>query len=171
MFRCLLGDCRGSPAKGAADCRQSLPPATAVGAAAPEAKAAPLGCEPVILGSGISVVRWLASLCAQARNRAALAPSRVADALTRTFKSQREGPAPDCTGTSDPDPAHDHREPTLGSAEDPGGAGGLGFKVSASYWYEVLFEGTRRRPLNPKARRVVYTYRCASCGYLERYAN
>jgi hypothetical protein len=28
-----------------------------------------------------------------------------------------------CTGTSDPDPSHDHREPTLGSAEDPGGAG------------------------------------------------
>jgi len=31
--------------------------------------------------------------------------------------------------------------------------------------------GSRRRALSPKTRRVVYTYRCVSCGYRERYAN
>jgi hypothetical protein len=40
-----------------------------------------------------------------------------------------------------------------------------------NYWYEVQFEGTRRRALSAKTRRVIYTYRCVSCGYLERYAS
>jgi hypothetical protein len=29
------------------------------------------------------------------------------------------------------------------------------FPWVGSYWYEVLFEGSRRRPFNPKSRRVV----------------
>jgi hypothetical protein len=45
------------------------------------------------------------------------------------------------------------------------------FPWFSGYWYEVQFEGGRRRALNPKTRRVVYTYRCVSCGYLERYSN
>ena len=40
-----------------------------------------------------------------------------------------------------------------------------------NYWYAVRFKGTRRLALSPGYRRVIYTYRCASCGYLERYAN
>src|SRR5262245_48502875 len=32
-------------------------------------------------------------------------------------------PPPNCAGTADPYPPHGHGEPTLGSAEDPGGAG------------------------------------------------
>jgi hypothetical protein len=63
----------------------------------------------------MSVVRWLANLCAhcETRNRVGLAPSRVADVLAPTFKSQGEdGPAANCTGTTHPDPAHGNREPT-----------------------------------------------------------
>jgi hypothetical protein len=36
---------------------------------------------------------------------------------------QRRKSPPDCAGATDPHPAHDHREPTLGSAADSGGAG------------------------------------------------
>jgi len=40
----------------------------------------------------------------------------------RLFKSYGEDePAPNSTGITHLDPAHDHREPTLGSAEGPGG--------------------------------------------------
>ena len=88
--------------------------------------AAPQGCGPAILGSGMPVVRGLANLCAhcETRNRAALAPSRVADLFAPAFQSQREDGSPaDCAGTTDPDPAHDHREPTLRSAEESGGTG------------------------------------------------
>ena len=43
--------------------------------------------------------------------------------MVPAFKSQREAWAPpDCPGAGDPDPSHDHRESTLGSAQDPGGA-------------------------------------------------
>jgi hypothetical protein len=73
------------------------------------------------------MVRWLAKLRAhcETRNRAALAPSRVADLLAPAFMSQRQPLAPpDCSGAAGPDPAHDHREPNLGPAKDPGGAGG-----------------------------------------------
>jgi hypothetical protein len=83
------------------------------------------GYRPALLGSGVSVVRWLANLRAhcETRNRAALAPSWVADVLVPAFKSQREaGTPPDCPGAADPDPSHDLRESTLGSAQDPGGA-------------------------------------------------
>jgi hypothetical protein len=95
-------DDRGSrPTKDATNRRQSLPPATAVGPEAPQATATPEGCGPAFLGCGVSVVRWLAKLCAhcETRNRAALAPSRVTDLLA---------PA----RPADPDPAHGHREPT-----------------------------------------------------------
>src|SRR5215471_16342494 len=43
-----VGDCCGCPTKGAADCRQSLPPATATGAAAPHATSAPGRCGPAL---------------------------------------------------------------------------------------------------------------------------
>jgi hypothetical protein len=69
------------------------------------------------------LIHWLANLRAhcETRNRAALAPSRVADVLAPAFTSQRQdGPPPDCAGAVDPDPAHDHREPILGSAADSG---------------------------------------------------
>ena len=120
-----VGDCCGCPTKGAADRRQSLPPATAAGPAPTQTTATPRGWRPAFLASGVSVVRFLANLCAhcETRNRAALAPSGVADVLVPAFKSQREAWAPpDCPGAADPDPSHDHRESTLGSAQDPGGA-------------------------------------------------
>ena len=48
--------------------------------------------------------------------------ARVADVSAPAFKSKGEdGPAPNCTGTTHLNPAHDHREPTLGPAEDSGG--------------------------------------------------
>ena len=107
-----VGDCCGCPTKGAADRRQSLPPATAAGPAPTQTTATPRGWRPAFLGSGVSVVRFLAN-----------APSGVAELLAPAFKSQREAWAPpDCPGPADPDPSHDHRESTLGSAQDPGGA-------------------------------------------------
>src|SRR5215471_21576991 len=111
------------PRCGQGCCRQSLPPPTTAGPAAPQATAAPRGCGPAFLGSGMSIVRWMASFSArcETRNRAALAPKRVAGVLAPAFMSQR--PPPDWAGAADPDPAHDRREPTLGSAEDPGGTG------------------------------------------------
>jgi hypothetical protein len=121
-----LGNCCCCPAKSAADRRQSLPPATAVGSAAPQATATPQGYGPAFLGSGVSVVRRLANVCAhcETRNRSALAPPWVAAILAPAFTSQRKGgPPPDSAGNTNPDPAHGHREPTLGSAKDSGGAG------------------------------------------------
>src|SRR5215471_16478988 len=59
-----VGDCCGCPTKGAADRRQSVPPATAAAPAPTQTTATPRGCRPAFLGSGVSVVRWLANLCA-----------------------------------------------------------------------------------------------------------
>ena len=52
-----VGDCCGCPTKGAADRRQSLPPATAAGPAPTQTTATPRGWRPAFLGSGVSVVR------------------------------------------------------------------------------------------------------------------
>jgi predicted RNA-binding Zn-ribbon protein involved in translation (DUF1610 family) len=38
------------------------------------------------------------------------------------------------------------------------------------YWFEALFDDKGKFSLSRKSRRRVYTYRCVSCGYLERYA-
>jgi hypothetical protein len=98
----------------------------AVGSAAPQATATPQGCGPAFLASGVSLVRRLASLCAHCETpyRSALAPPWVAGILAPAFMLQREGgPPPDSAGNTKPDPAHGHREPTLGSAKDSGGAG------------------------------------------------
>src|SRR5262245_18889716 len=121
-----VGDCCGCPTKGVADRRQSLPQATAAGPAPTQTTATPRGWRPAFLGSGVSEVRWVANLCAhcETRHRAALAPSGVADVLVPALKSQREAWAPpDCPGAADPDPSHDHGEPSLGPAQDPGGVG------------------------------------------------
>src|SRR5689334_13817247 len=64
----------------------------------------------------VSVVRCLANLCAhcETRNRAAPAPSGVAEVLAPAFKSRRKaGAPPNCSGTEDLDTSHDHREPIL----------------------------------------------------------
>jgi hypothetical protein len=121
-----VGNCCSCPTKGAADRRQSLPPATAAGPAQTQTTVTPRGRRPPLLGSGVSVVRWLANLCAhcETRNRAALALSGVAEVLAPVFKSRRKaGAPPDCAGAGRPDTSHDHRESTLGSAPDPGRAG------------------------------------------------
>jgi hypothetical protein len=60
----------------------------------------------------------------ETRNRSALAPPWVAGILAPVFTSRSEDrPPPNRAGTTDFDPAHDHREPTVGSAEDSGGTG------------------------------------------------
>jgi hypothetical protein len=100
-----------------------LPPLAAVGLATPEATAAPHGCGPALLDTGMSVVCRLVTHSAhcETRNCSPLAPTWVAGVLAPAFTSQRQdGPPPDCAGAADPDPAHDHREPTLGSAADSG---------------------------------------------------
>ena len=50
------------------------------------------------------------------------------------------------------------------------GATGVSLTFVA-YWFEGLFDGNGRFSLSSKNRRKVYDYRCASCGYLERYAH
>jgi len=95
----------------------------------PQAAAAPHGCGPAFLDSGVSVVRQLANLSAhrKARNRAALAPAGVAELLAPAFRPERQdGPPPKSAGTSDPHPPDEHGESTQGSAEDPGGVGAAG---------------------------------------------
>src|SRR5262249_26070155 len=60
----------------------------------------------------------------KARNGAALAPTGLAHVLAPAFTPQRAArPPPNCGGTPDPHPPNDHGKSTLGSAEDPGGAG------------------------------------------------
>jgi len=121
-----VGNCCSCPTKGAADRRQSLPSGTAAGPAQTQTTATPRGRRPPLLGSGVSVVRCLANLCAhcETRNCAALASSGVAEVLAPAFKSRRKaGAPPDCPGAARPDTSHDHRESTLGSAPDPGRAG------------------------------------------------
>ena len=74
----------------------------------------------------MSVVQQLANLSPdrKARNGAAVAPTGLAHVLAPAFTTHREArPPPNCAGTSDPHPPDDYGEPTLGSAEDPGGAG------------------------------------------------
>ena len=110
-----VGDRGGRSTKDPANCRQSLPPATAFGPEAPKATATAERCGPTFLGSGVSLVPWLAKLCAhrETRNRSALAPSRVADVLAPALKLQSEdGPPPNCAGAADLDPPHGLREPT-----------------------------------------------------------
>src|SRR6516225_11913254 len=95
----------------------------------PQAAAAPHGCGPAFLDSGVSVVRQLSNLSAhrKARNRAALAPAGVAELLASAFKPERQdGPPPNCARTAHPDPADDHGEPSLGPVKDPGGVGAAG---------------------------------------------
>ena len=47
----------------------------------------------------------------------------MAHVLAPAFTPHRKaGPSPNCGGSSDPHPQDDHGEPTLGSAQDPGGA-------------------------------------------------
>ena len=110
-----VGDRGGRSTKDPANRRQSLPPATAFGPEAPKATATAERCGPTFLGSGVSLVPWLAKLCAhrETRNRSALAPSRVADILAPALKLQSEdGPLPNRTGAADLDPPHGLREPT-----------------------------------------------------------
>src|SRR5262245_34579242 len=124
-----VGLCCRDAAKAVADRRQSLPPPTTAGPAAPPAAAAPHGYGPAFLDSGVSVVQWMATLFAhrKTRNGAGLAPAGVAELLASAFKPERQdGPTPNCTRTAHPDPADDHGEPSLGSAEDPGGVGAAG---------------------------------------------
>src|SRR5215475_506555 len=85
-----------------------------------------LGSGPAFLDFGVSLVQRLANLSprCKARNGAALAPTGLAHVLAPAFTPHRAArPPPNCGGTSDPHPPDDHGEPTLGSAEDPGGAG------------------------------------------------
>jgi hypothetical protein len=122
VSRFTVGHCCRLAAKGIADRRQSLSPPAAACPAAPHAAAAPSRIRTGVSGFWRIGGPSAANLSAhrKTRNRAALAPSGVAD--VSAFKPEREdGPLPDCTGTAHPDPADDHGEPSLGSAEDPGG--------------------------------------------------
>jgi predicted nucleic acid-binding Zn ribbon protein len=44
-----------------------------------------------------------------------------------------------------------------------------GVPGSESFWYPVQPDGKLR--IDRRNRRAIYTYRCTSCGYLERYAD
>src|SRR5215470_7404764 len=126
-----VGHCCRDAAKAVADCRQSLSPPTAAGPAAPQTAAAPQGCGSAFLDSGVSVVCRLANLSAhrKIRNRAALAPSRVADVLASALTPERQdGPPPNCARTAQPDPADGHGERSLGPAKNPGGVGAAGVR-------------------------------------------
>ena len=73
----------------------------------------------------MSVVQWLANLSPhrKARDGIAVAPLGLVHLPASVFTPPREArPPPNCAGTADPHPPHDHGEPTLGSAADPGGA-------------------------------------------------
>src|SRR5215831_14376452 len=91
-----VGLCCRHAAKAVADRRQSLPPPTTAGPAAPQAAAAPHGFGPTFLDPGVSVVRQLANLSAhrKTRNRAALAPAGVAELLASAFKPERQDGPP-----------------------------------------------------------------------------
>src|SRR5215475_5158021 len=57
-------------------------------------------------------------------------------------------PPPNCGGTSDPHPPNDHGEPTLWSAEDPGGAG--------EAWLQGFSQNSRQvYATNPSSRAIV----------------
>src|SRR5262245_41572598 len=102
----------------------------------------------------MSVVRWLANLCAhcETRNRVGLAPSRVADLLAPAFKSQGEdGQAANCTRTTRLDPAHGNREPTLGPAEDSGGIGAAGVQSFGQNHSQVYASNPSSRAVIPLA--------------------
>jgi hypothetical protein len=75
----------------------------------------------------VSLVQRLANLSprCKAGNGAALAPPGLAHVLAPAFTPHHRAarPPPNCGGTSDPYPPNDHGKSTLGSAEDPGGAG------------------------------------------------
>jgi hypothetical protein len=120
-----MGDQCGIPAQASADCRQPLPPATAAGPESPKSTPAPQGCGPALLDPGMSLVTCLAHVFAhrETRNRPALASPRLAHVLALAFKTQREhGPKSNSAGATGSHRAHGHREPPLGSAEDPSGA-------------------------------------------------
>src|SRR5262249_30219989 len=134
--------------------RQSLPTATAGSPAAPQAAAAPSRCGPAFLDSGVSVVQRLANLSPRrkARNGAALAPTGLAHVLASAFTPHRAArPPPDCGGTSDPYPPNDHRESTLGSAEDPGGVGEAWIQGVSQNGCQVYATNPSSRALFPLA--------------------
>jgi len=94
--------------------------------------------------------RWLAHLTPhrKARNGAAVAPPGLAHVLASAFTPQREDrPPPNCAGTSDPHPLDDYGEPTLGSAEDPGGA--------CEAWVQGFSQNSRQvYATNPSSRAI-----------------
>ena len=92
-------------------------------------------------------------LCScETRNRAALAPPGVADVLAPTFAPQSEDrPPSNCAGITGPDPAHEHGEPTLGAAEDPGGAGEAWFQGLGQNHSQVYAPNPSSRAVLPLA--------------------
>src|SRR5215470_19407081 len=82
------------------------------------------------------------------RNGAALAPTGLAHVLAPAFTPHRAArPPPNCAGTADPHPPNDHGEPTLGSAEDPGGAG--------EAWIQTFSQNSRQvYATNPSSRAI-----------------
>src|SRR5262249_5646730 len=154
VSRCAVAlSCRDA-AKAVADRRQSLPPPTTAGLAAPQAAAAPHGFGSAFLDPGVSVVRQLANLSAhrKTRNRAALAPAGGAELLASAFKPERQdGPPPTCAPTAHPDRADDHGEPSLGPAQDPGGVGAAGVQCLRENDSQVYASNPPSRAVFPLA--------------------
>ena len=72
--------------------------------------------------------------------------------MAQAFKSQGEdGPAANCTGTTDLDPARGNREPTLGSAEDSGGIGAAGVQSFGQNDSQVYASNQSSRAVFPLA--------------------
>jgi len=66
---------------------------------------------------------WRTSLLIVRPETVVVAPTGLAHVFAPAFTPHREArPPPNSPGTSDPHPPDDHGEPTLGSAQDPGGA-------------------------------------------------
>ena len=111
-----------------------------------------LKCGPTFLDFGVSLVQRLAILSpgCKARNGAALAPTGLAHVLAPAFTPHRAArPPPNCPRASDAHPPNDHGEPTLGSAEDPGGAG--------EAWVQSFSQNSRQvYATNPSLRTVYY---------------
>jgi IstB-like ATP binding protein len=109
----------------------------------------------------VSLVQRLANLSprCKAGNGAALAPPGLAHVLAPAFTPHHRAarPPPNCGGTSDPYPPNDHGKSTLGSAEDPGGAGAPWVQCFGENSRQVYATNRSSRPILPLAATIITT--------------
>jgi hypothetical protein len=109
-------------AEGAADRREPVPTAAAIGAAAKASAPAPQKRGSAVLDLDQPLVRRLAQFAphCETRDRAEVASTGLARLLVVAVTwGTREGPPPDCPATSSADPTDDCRKSAVGSKTDP----------------------------------------------------